>query len=472
MARVLVAAAVLAGLGASATASAFPGLYVAKHGGAMGSRAASVVLLRDGTRTVVTLQADYRGPADAFALVIPVPGELVAEDVRIVDRRLMDRLDAATAPTLIEQWERDPCMAPDLGLPANPVPALHEAPATFQDGEYSFMAPGAGESAAIVDFLRAREYQLSAAAEAALQPYADAGMRFLIAEVDPRQVHFNGDGEAVLSPLRFHYDSDRLVVPLRIGTVNALGVQDLVIHTIAVGRRYEAANYPAHLMPTSVLLRAEASERVGPVHAALLDAVLARTPGAVVGEFAGRVEGTWQSGELAALGAEAAPGLASVRGLAEALVITRLHTRLGADEMTQDLELKGARPIVGGSEAHPQVVASPVLDPAMDGVNGFATRLLVRHPFAGSVACEAPRHGVWQAVSPAGVRSELRRVRALSQVERTLPLAELLAQDLPELGVVAKRRCGCDVEGGAGLLGLVVLAGLRRRRRGAGLGSA
>ena len=180
----------------------------------------------------------------------------------------------------------------------------------------------------------------------------------------------------------------------------------------------------------SVLLRAEASERVGPVHAALLDAVLARTPGAVVGEFAGRVEGTWQSGELAALGAEAAPGLASVRGLAEALVITRLHTRLGADEMTQDLELKGARPIVGGSDAHPQVVASPVLDPAMDGVNGFATRLLVRHPFAGSVACEAPRHGVWQAVSPAGVRSELRRVRALSQVERSLPLAELLALNL------------------------------------------
>ena len=467
MARVLVTAAVLAGLCVSSTASAFPGLYVAKHGGAMGSRAASVVLLREGTRTVVTLQADYRGPADAFALVIPVPGELAAEDVRIVDRRLMDRLDAATAPTLLEQWERDPCLAPPLGLPPNPTPALREAPATFQDGEYSFMAPGAGESAAIVDFLRAREYQLSAAAEAALQPYADAGMRFLIAEVDPRQVHFNSDGEALLSPLRFHYDSDRLVVPLRIGTVNALGVQDLVIHTIAVGRRYEAANYPAQLMPTSVLLRGEASERVGPVHAALLDAVLARTPGAVVGEFAGRVEGTWQSGELGALGAEVAPGLASVRGLAEALVITRLHTRLGADEMTQDLELKGARPIVGGSEAHPQVVASPVLDPAMDGVNGFATRLLVRHPFAGSVGCEAPRRGVWQAVSPAGVASELRRVRALSKVERTLPLADLLAQDLPELGVVAKRRCGCDVEGGAGagLLGLVALAGLRRRRR-------
>lgn len=470
MARIVVAArrlAVVVGIvGAPAMASAFPGMYVAKHDGAMGSRVASVVLLRDGPRTVVTLQADYRGPAEAFALVIPVPGELSAEDVRIVDRRLMDRLDAATAPSLLEQWERDPC-ATAAAEPAKPSsgPALREVPATFQDGEYSFMAPGASESAGIVEFLRARDYRLSAAAEAALQPYADAGMRFLIAEVDPGQVHFDRDGEATLSPLRYHYDSDRFVVPLRIGTVNALGVQDLVIHTIAIGRRYEAANYPAELMPTSVLLRGEASEKVGPVHAALLDAVLARAPGAVVGEFAGRAEVAWQSGELAALGTEAAPGLASVRGLAEALVITRLHTRLGAEEMTKDLELKGARPIVGGSEAHPRVIASPVLDPAMDGVNGFATRMLVRHAFAGGASCEQPKHGAWSEVSPAGAVAEPRRVRALSRVERSLPLSEVLAQDLPELGVVAKRRCGCDVGGGTGALGIVVVLLVGRRRR-------
>ena len=468
MARVLVGArglAVFAVLAVPGTASAFPGMYVAKHQGAMGSRVASVVLLRDGPRTVVTLQADYRGPVEAFALVIPVPGELSAADARIVDRRLMDRLDAATAPTLLEQWERDPCAAPETERPGKPGPVRSEVAATFQDGEYSFMAPGASESAGIVDFLRARDYRLSAAAEAALQPYADAGMRFLIAEVDPLQVHFDADGEATLSPLRYHYDSERLIVPLRIGTVNALGVQDLVIHTIAVGRRYEAANYPAQLMPTSVLLRGEASEKVGPVYAALLDAVLARTPGAVVGEYAGRAEGHWQSGELAALGADAAPGFGTVRGLGEALVITRLHTRLGADEMTEDLVLKGARPIVGGSDEHPQVIPSPVLDPAMDGVNGFVTRMLVRHAFAGGVSCEQPKHGVWGEVSPAGVVAEPRRVRALSKVERSLPLAEVLAQDLPELGVVAKRRCGCDVEGGAGPLGLAVLVLAGRRRR-------
>lgn len=464
-----VLAALLTVLGGSATAAAFPGLFVAKHPGSMGSKVASVVLLRDGRRTVVTLQTDYRGPAEAFALVIPAPGELSADDARILDRRLMDRLDFATAPGLIEQWEHDPCAPVVAGSDRPAVKSVpsREVAATFQDGEYSFMAPGAGESAAIVDFLRARDYQLSAAVEAALQPYADAGMRFLIAEVDPTQVHFNADGEALLSPLRFHYDSERFVLPLRIGTVNAIGVQDLVIHTIAVGRRYEAANYPAQLMPTSVLLRREASERVGPVHAALLDAVLSRTPGAVVGEYAGRAEGPWQTGELAALGADAAPGLASVRGLGEALVITRLHTRLGADEMTQDLEFKGARPIVGGSDAHPKVEPAPVLDPAMDGVNDFATRMLVRHPFAGSVSCESPKHGVWEAVSPTGTVAELRRVRALSNVDRTLPLGELLAQDLPELGVVAKRRCGCDVDGPSAPLGVasvLLLAGRRRRR--------
>ena len=227
----------------------------------------------DGRRTVVTIQPDYRGPAEDFALVLPVAGEVRAEDVKTLDKRLLERVDRFSAPRLLEVWEQDPCAArprpPTASAgrceAATNDPRRPEPVQTFQDGEYSFMAPGPAESATIVAFLRARDYQVSDAAEAALLPHMAAGARFLIAEVDRRQVHFSADGEAVLSPLRFHYDGDRLALPLQIGTVNASGPQELVIHVLAA-RRHEPANAPSAIVPTAIDLRVAARERFGPVY--------------------------------------------------------------------------------------------------------------------------------------------------------------------------------------------------------------
>jgi hypothetical protein len=472
MRRLIAAAGLLATLAFVRPAAALPALYVAKHDRPMGHRAASVVLMRDGPRTVVTLQADYSGPADDFALVIPVPGEVPAEQVRVLDRRLLDHLDGVTAPRLVERWEKDPCLArAQENWRPEPTPSRPgvQTVATFQDGEYSVMAPGIAESASIVEFLRAREYHLGAEAEAALRPYADAGMRFLIAEVDRDQVHFNKHGEALLSPLRWHYDSDRFTLALAVGASQALGTQDLVIHVLAVGRRFEAANLPAAQMPTAIALRGEARERIGPVHAALFDATVARQPGAVVTEYAAQagdcdpcVGGELTRAELDALGADAAPGIAALGRLGEALVVTRLHARLAPDAIKEDLELRGGRPIVGGTDQHPEPGPAPVADPAMDGRNAFQVRYLIRHAWAGGLACDDPLHGVW-GPSPTGETGEPRFVRALSDVDRTLALPEYLAQDLPALGITAKR-CGCDAGGPAGLAWLVLLALVRRRR--------
>ena len=474
--RLFAAAALLATaalLVVGRTAAAMPALYVAKHERPMGHRQASVVLLRDGTRTVVTLQADYSGPADDFALVIPVPGELIAEEVRVLDRRLLDRLDGVTAPRLVERWEVDPCLArAQAGAPAPAVASAIgvQSPPTFQDGEYSVMAPGVAECASIVEFLRSRDFHLGAAAEAALRIYADAGMRFLIAEVDRDQVHFNKQGEALLSPLRYQFDGERLTLPLRIGASQALGAQDLVIHVLAVGRRFEADNLPAGQMPTAVALRGEARDRIGPVHAALFDATVARRPGAVITEYAASADacgpcigGPLTREELQALGADAAPGVAASGDLAGALVVTRLHARLAPDTITADLELRGAPAIVGGTDERPEPGPAPVADPALDGRNDFQTRYLIRHAWAGGLACADPLHGVW-GPSPTGAPAEPRFVRALSDVDRTLALPEYLAQDLPELDIAAKR-CGCDARSPAGLAWLVLVLGLVRRRR-------
>lgn len=472
--RLLAAAALVGTLAGASTAAAFPALYVARHDRAMGHTAASVVLLRDGSRTVVTLQLDYRGPAEDFALVIPVPGPLLAEDVRVLDKRLLDRLDGVTAPRLLERWEQDPCLARAQQQAREPAAMTGRPPPppTYQDGEYSVMAPGAEESADIVGFLRARKYHLGAAAEAALRPYADLGMRFLIAEVDRQQVHFNSDGEASLSPLRYHHDSEHMILPLKVGASQALGVQELVVHVIAIGRRLEAASYPAELMPTSVALRSEARDRIGPVHAALFDAAHARSPTALFTEYAAWardcepcVGGGLSNAELWALGVDAAPGAAALQDPGEGLVITRLHARLAPDEITQDLELRSARPLVGGTDEHPQPGPAPVADPALDGRDQFQTRYLINHTWAGSLECADPLRGVW-GPGPGGEQPEPRFVRGLSSVDRTLALPEVLAQDLPALGITA-RRCGCDVDGPASPVWLLAGLLLRRRRRAA-----
>ena len=56
---------------------------------------------------------------------------------------------------------------------------------------------------------------------------------------------------AVLSPIRFHYDSQDFSLPVRLGLINSGGTQDLIVHVVAQGQRYEPANYPSVTIPTN-----------------------------------------------------------------------------------------------------------------------------------------------------------------------------------------------------------------------------
>ena len=73
MTKLGLAALIAASVGASTTAEAFCGFYINGAGGEMFNNATQVVLMRDGTRTVLSMQNNYQGPTQDFALVIPVP---------------------------------------------------------------------------------------------------------------------------------------------------------------------------------------------------------------------------------------------------------------------------------------------------------------------------------------------------------------------------------------------------------------
>ncbi|MFM7441032.1 MAG: DUF2330 domain-containing protein, partial [Snowella sp.] len=90
-------------------ASAFCGFYVGKADTSLYNQASQVIIARDKQRTILTMANDYQGSAKDFALVVPVPVILKKEQVQIGDRKIIERLDAFSAPRLVEYFDTNPC---------------------------------------------------------------------------------------------------------------------------------------------------------------------------------------------------------------------------------------------------------------------------------------------------------------------------------------------------------------------------
>src|SRR5882724_1041756 len=228
MRRAVIAAAV-ALASAPGSASAFCGFYVAGNGEQLVADATQVVLMRKGTRTVLSMQNNYKGPPEAFAMVIPVPVVLKEQDVKTLPAQVFANVERMGAPRLVEYWEQDPCRpermyeplamaAPGAAAPRRSMKASGDLGVTveaqFTVGEYQIVILSAKDSTGLDTWLRREKYNIPKGAEPLLRPYVETGSKFFVAKVDVKKVKFTG-GRADLSPLRFHYDSDQFVLPIR-----------------------------------------------------------------------------------------------------------------------------------------------------------------------------------------------------------------------------------------------------------------
>jgi len=314
--------------GAPAPAHAFCGFYVGGAEAELFNNATMVVMMREGTRTVLSMENNYQGPPADFALVVPVPVVLEKEQVKTLPQAVFERVDKLAAPRLVEYWEEDPC-APEvleegaasqgLGYGAGGLALDRKGggavriEAQFEVGEYEIVILSADDSTALDKWLRDNEYKIPAGAEPALKPYVEEGWKFFVAKVDASKVKFEG-GMAKLSPLRFHYDDDQFRLPVRLGLLNSSGTQDLIVHLLAKNKRYEVANYENVTIPTNLDVSEASKGQFGAFYAALFDETLAKNPKSVVTEYA------WNAGtcdpcpspaltpsELATLGADVLP---------------------------------------------------------------------------------------------------------------------------------------------------------------------
>ncbi len=283
-------------------ASAFCGFYVAGAEGGLTNKATQVVLLRDGTRTVLSMQNDYEGPVEDFAMVVPVPEVLREESVKVLRPEVFDRINTLAAPRLVEYWEQDPCSRNEGTIALGNLGTIGRGgggsgngygrgvgsvrvEAEFAVGEYEIQILSADDSSGLEVWLTTHGYRVPAGASEALRPYVERDMKFFVAKVDASKARFE-NGRAVLSPLRVEFESETFSLPVRLGMLNSAGTQDLVVHILADGQRYEVANYPNVLIPTNIDVVDGVRDRYNEFYAALFDDTLAQNPGAVVTEYA------------------------------------------------------------------------------------------------------------------------------------------------------------------------------------------
>jgi hypothetical protein len=246
-------------------ANAFCSFYVGKADSSLFNEASSVILVRDGQRTVITMQNDYRGELTEFALVVPVPVVLKQSDVKVVEKRLFDRLDAYSSPRLVEYHDEDPCRPPMPRAMPTPTSAMdlnraggrERAKAlgvrvedSFAVGEYDIVILSAEQSDGLETWLRENGYAIPKGASAALRPYVRQDMKFFVAKVNLGAQAKTGF--QMLRPLQFAFQSEKFMLPMRLGMLNAQGPQDLIVYAMTRKGRVEASNYRTVKLPANV----------------------------------------------------------------------------------------------------------------------------------------------------------------------------------------------------------------------------
>jgi len=351
----------------SGPASAFCGFYVAQANTKMFNHSSKVVLARDGQQTSITMASDYEGKPSEFALVVPVPSFIEKSQISVVDTKTIDHLDAFTEPRLVQYFDEDPCYQPmptaalsyartasrKSNLASASQPAAYSGvtvEARYDVAEYDISILSAEQSDGLIRYLTDNGYKIPAGAEPVVGSYIKQKMHFFVAKVNVKRM--NDLGRAYLKPLQVRYETLKFMLPLRLGTVNANGPQDLTIYALTRRGRVEASNYRNIKVPSDVDVPLYVANDFPNFYKAAFDRAVEREN--MRGVF---VEYAWDMGwcdpcaarpmtnnEMAELGARWIPGspnnpvanLLPVPMAAQGYV-TRLHVRYDAQSFPEDL---------------------------------------------------------------------------------------------------------------------------------------
>ncbi len=242
-----------------------------------------MVLVRDGDRTVMTMANDFQGAARDFAVVIPVPTKIERGQIHVAEKALIDHIDAYSSPRLVEYFDPDPCA---LRMPMSPMAVGGVAEdraqrkevnrakslgvtieARYTVGEYDILILSAQQSDGLETWLRQNGYTLPSGASSVLGSYIRQKMKFFVARVnvaEKARLGFN-----YLRPLQVAYESPKFMLPIRLGTVNANGAQELFVYALTKTGRVETTNYRTVRLPTDIEIPMFVRDDFAPFYKAL-----------------------------------------------------------------------------------------------------------------------------------------------------------------------------------------------------------
>ena len=385
-------------LSAAPSAQAFCGFYVAKAGTDLFNQSSKVALVRDGDRTVITMANDYQGDLTEFAMVIPVPTAIKREQVHISDPALLKHLDAYTAPRLVEYFDDDPCarqimyeMRARSPMADDEVVVTGSARAkslgvTIEDeftvGEYDIQLLSAEQSDGLMTYLDENGYQVPKGAGRILGSYIKQDMKFFVAKVNLDEQAQTGN--EYLRPIAVAFESPKFMLPIRLGTLNARGEQDLFVYALTREGQVETTNYRTQKIPTGQELPVYIKDEFPDFYKSMYKTAAKREGGH--GVF---MEYAWDMGwcdpcaadplsreELQELGVfwlgqnngKPQPRGRRIMPQAQDVFVTRLHVRYDAKSFPEDLKFKST-----GNKQN------------------FQGRYVLRHAFDGEMKCEAAK---------------------------------------------------------------------------------
>ena len=245
---------------------AFCGFYVSKADADLFNEASKVIIARDGTRTILTMANDFKGDVSEFALVVPVPTVLQEGQIQVGDPAIIDRIDAYSAPRLVEYFDEDPCFdyeykTFDSAVPSAALESEEEfrssasalgvtIEAEFSVGEYDILILSAEESTGLETWLLANDYNIPEGAAEVFNSYIKQEMKFFVARVNLEA--FESSGQVFLRPLMMAFESENFMLPIQLGTVNANGPQDLVVFMLSPQGRIATSNYRTVNIPSDL----------------------------------------------------------------------------------------------------------------------------------------------------------------------------------------------------------------------------
>lgn len=381
---------------------AFCGFYVAKADTKLYNKASQVVIARSDDRTVLTMANDYQGDVKDFAVVVPVPTVLQKDQVRVANSNILERLDAFSAPRLVEYFDSDPCTpAYDeyrLPSPSAAAPLSESAQrarggnslgvtveARFNVGEYDIVILSAKESGGLETWLNRNGYKIPRGAKQLLQPYIRQKMKFFVAKVNLDK--FEQTGFQFLRPLQISYQSPKFMLPIRLGMINATAEQDLIVYILSPKGQAEITNYRTVKIPSDANIPLFVKKEFSDFYKSMFKTAYTREDRKVA-----FLEYAWDMSSCDPCSADPlnreelkqagvfwlddsppesipVPRRSGIRPLpSNGVFITRLHVRYTRDKFPEDLMFQET-----------------------SNRESFQGRYILQHPFTGEVTCQAGR---------------------------------------------------------------------------------